>query len=269
MLLHFAFWTPIANFLCFEFWILITNFLLFAFWVPIVNFLILLYFAFWNFGFQFTSIQTLALNGYEPGMNIHCLIGNLKAGTSCLGVKCCPLIGHLGTVKGNGLMQCGQGWVRRAFAVQTRDSPRAGENEYHPVCCNGPGAYLLVYPSLLLSTSVWVVGGWWWVWHCWDHGCSGGSGGFDQGEGRTRSMEPCTTFRFFEAELPGSSGVQHSLYSKVLPGKEYPQDCKSNWSRTGWGCIWCSVKSMFSVAICKVNEIINFFCFIGWTNIRP
>ena len=137
MLLHFAFWTPIANFLCFEFWILITDFLLFAFWVPIVNFLILLYFAFWNFGFQFTSIQTLALNGYEPGMNIHCLIGNLKAGTSCLGVKCCPLIGHLGTVKGNGLMQCGQGWVRRAFAVQTRDSPRAGENEYHPVCCNG------------------------------------------------------------------------------------------------------------------------------------
>ena len=62
-----------------------------------------------NFGFQFTSIQTLALNGYEPGMNIHCLIGNLKAGTSCLGVECCPLIGHLGTIKGAGFMQCGQG----------------------------------------------------------------------------------------------------------------------------------------------------------------
>ena len=62
-------------------------------------------------------------------MNIHCLIGNLKAGTSCLGVKCCPLIGHLGTVKGAGLMQCGQGWVRRAFAMQTRDSPHAGEND--------------------------------------------------------------------------------------------------------------------------------------------
>ena len=27
-----------------------------------------------------------------------------------------------------------------------------------------------------------------------------------------------------EAELPRSSGVQHLLYSKVLPGKEYPQD---------------------------------------------
>ena len=45
-----------------------------------------------DFGFQFTNIRTCALN-------IHCLIGNSKAGTSCLGVKCCPLIGHLGTIK--------------------------------------------------------------------------------------------------------------------------------------------------------------------------
>ena len=45
---------------------------------------------------------TSALYGYEPAMNIHSLIGNLKAGISCLGVKCCPLIGHLDTVKGGG-----------------------------------------------------------------------------------------------------------------------------------------------------------------------
>ena len=44
-------------------------------------------------------------------MNIHSFIGNLKAGTSCLGTKWCPLIGHLGTVKGGGVMQCGQGWL--------------------------------------------------------------------------------------------------------------------------------------------------------------
>ena len=48
-------------------------------------------------------------------MNIHSFIGNLKAGTSCLGTKWCPLIGHLGTVKGGGVMQCGQGGVRGAF----------------------------------------------------------------------------------------------------------------------------------------------------------
>ena len=31
------------------------------------------------------------------------LIGNLKASTSCLGVKSCPLIGHLDTIKGGGV----------------------------------------------------------------------------------------------------------------------------------------------------------------------
>ena len=91
---------------------------------------------------------------------------------------------------------------------------------------------LCLPPGLSVKHEVWVVSGWWWVWHGWDHGCSGGSGGFDQGEGRTRSMESCTTFRFFEAELPGSSGAQHSLYSKVLPGKEYPQDVKSDWIKS-------------------------------------
>ena len=34
-----------------------------------------------SFGFQFTSVQTLALSGYEADMNTHCFIGNLKAGT--------------------------------------------------------------------------------------------------------------------------------------------------------------------------------------------
>ena len=97
----------LSLFYCFGFWIPIVNFLVFvcfAFWIPIVNFLILLHFAFWTrianflcFGFQFTSIQTLALSGYEADMPYSLFIGNLKAGTSCLGAKCCPLIGHLDT----------------------------------------------------------------------------------------------------------------------------------------------------------------------------
>ena len=104
----FAFWIPNVNFLIllhFAFWIPIVNFLIllhFAFWIPIVNFLILLRFVFWiriaNFlcfefwipVYQYPNFSIERLRGrYE------CFIGNMKAGTSCLGAKYCPLIRHL------------------------------------------------------------------------------------------------------------------------------------------------------------------------------
>ena len=65
-------------------------------------------------------------------MNIHYLIGNLKAGTSCLGVKCCPLIGHFGTADscyGRGeahaspKLYCGR---MRKWRTHVRESGRSG-----------------------------------------------------------------------------------------------------------------------------------------------
>ena len=108
--------------------------------------------------------------------------------------------------------------------MQRSDNPRAGE-EYHPLYCTGVSPYLLV--------SAKYVGGEWSV-------AGGGRGivetmaalegfsGFDKGEDRRRSVEPCATFRFFEAELSRSAGFQHSLSSKVLPGKEYTQNFKGD-----------------------------------------
>ena len=162
----FGFWIPIVNFLvfvCLAFWIPIINFLMLlhsAFWTPIANFCVLsfgrqfsafgfqlsiflssciLHFGlqspiFWilNFGFQFTSIR--ALHGYEPGMNIHCLIGNLKAGTSCLGVKCCPLIGHLGTVKGGRAHALWAGLGAQSICYADQRQPTCGRERLYIRC---------------------------------------------------------------------------------------------------------------------------------------
>ena len=75
----FGFWIPIVSFFFFfyltAFWTLIANFLGFAFWIPIYQ----------DPNFSIERLRAM----YD------CFIGNLNAGTSCLGVKCCPLIGHL------------------------------------------------------------------------------------------------------------------------------------------------------------------------------
>ena len=99
--------------------------------------------------------------------------------------------------------------------MQRSDNPLAGE-EYHPLYSTGVSPYLLV--------SAKYVGGEWSV-------AGGGRGivetmaalegfsGFDKGEDRRRSVEPCATFRFFEAELSRSAGFQHSLSSKGFARK--------------------------------------------------
>ena len=67
-------------------------------------------------------------------MNIYCFIGNLKAGTSCLGVKCCPLISHLDTVKGGGAhaMWAGLG-ARTICCADKRHAAHVQAWNDHPV----------------------------------------------------------------------------------------------------------------------------------------
>ena len=84
----FAFWIPLVNSLVF---------LRFGFWIPIVNFLRFEVSHFGGrLGLDFEMCVIVCRIPMIASYEYSYLTRNLRARTSCLGVECCPLIGHLG-----------------------------------------------------------------------------------------------------------------------------------------------------------------------------